>query len=141
MVSSIQTHAISIVILILLFSSIKQQSRAVQQKNRYFLMLVLLNIAVMSFKILMEIYKGYTSGIEQVIMHFSTAAYYMTSVFIVLYWLMYLQYHVKGESVSNRKLIVFYAPFILMAFVSIVLSSFGIKRCIRLRRMERLKDM
>lgn len=127
MVSSIQTHAISIVILILLFSSIKQQSRAVQQKNRYFLMLVLLNVAVMSFKILMELYQGYTSGLEEVIMYVSTAAYYMTSVFIVLYWLLYLQYHVKGESVSNRKLLYFYAPFILMAFVSVVLSSFGIK--------------
>ena len=127
MVSAIQSHAISIVILIILYVSIRQQSRAVQQKNRYFLMLVFLNIAIMSFKILMQLTRGYTSGIEEVIMHGATALYYMTSVFIVLYWLLYLQYHVKGETVSNRKLLIFYSPFILMAFVSIVLSMFGIE--------------
>lgn len=127
MVSAIQTHVFSIIILSLLYFSIKQQSRAVQQKNRYFLMMVLLNIMVMLFKILIDIYQGYTLGIEKVIMHMATGAYYMTTVFIVLYWLLYLQYHVKGESASNRKLLIFYTPFILMTFVSILLSSLGIK--------------
>lgn len=127
MVSGIQTYVISIVILMILYMSIRQQSRAVQQTNRYFLVLVFLNILIMIFKIFIEQCDGYISGIPYLILKFSTAFYYILTVLIVLYWLIYLQYHVKGESRSNRKVILFYSPFMVIAFVSIVLSFFGVK--------------
>ena len=122
MVSGIQTYVISIVILMILYMSIKKQSRVVQQTNRYFLVLVLLNMLTMVFKILIEQYVGYTTGLPFLILQFSIAIYYMLSVLIVLYWLIYLQYHIKGESGSKRKVILFYMPFMVVALASILLS-------------------
>ncbi len=127
MVTGVQTYLISIVILMILYMSIRQQSRAVQQTNRYFLVLVILSILIMVFKILIEQYEGYTSGVPYLVLQFSTAFYYMLSVMIILYWLIYLQYLVKGESSSKRKVILLYTPFMVIAFGSILLSLIGVK--------------
>jgi diguanylate cyclase (GGDEF)-like protein len=126
MTSSTQVHIISIIILILLFGSIKQQSRSVQQQNRYYLALVVLTIIAMIFKITMNYTDGYTSGIEEVLLKISTALYYLTSVVIVLHWLLYLHHILKGKKVYERLIIYIYLPFVLLAFVSVTLSAFGI---------------
>jgi len=126
MTSSTQVHIISIIILILLFGSIKQQSRSVQQQNRYYLALVVLTIIAMIFKITMNYTDGYTSGIEEVLLKISTALYYLTSVVVVLHWLLYLHHILKGKKVYERLIIYIYLPFVLLAFVSVTLSAFGI---------------
>jgi diguanylate cyclase (GGDEF)-like protein len=126
MTSSTQVHIISIIILILLFGSIKQQSRSVQQQNRYYLALVVLTILAMIFKITMNYTDGYTSGIEEVLLKISTALYYLTSVVVVLHWLLYLHHILKGKKVYERLIIYIYLPFVLLAFVSVTLSAFGI---------------
>jgi diguanylate cyclase (GGDEF)-like protein len=126
MTSSTQTHLISIIILILLYVSIKQQSRSVQQQNRYYLALVVLNVMVMIFKIAMDYTSGYTTGLEEVILKTSTALYYMTSVVVVLHWLLYLHHLLKGKTFYRRVLLIAYAPFLIMSFVSIALSAFGL---------------
>ncbi len=126
MTSSTQVHIISIIILILLFVSIKQQSRSVQQQNRYYLALVILNILAMVFKITINYTDGYTSGIEEILLKTSTALYYFTTVVIVLHWLLYLHHLLKGKKVYERLIIYMYLPFVLLAFVSIVLSTFGV---------------
>lgn len=122
----IQTFCFSSIILVVLYLSIKQQSRAVQQKNRYFLMLLLLNINVMGLKILMALFSGYTSGIEEAVLHISTAFYYMNTIIIVFYWLLYLRDHVKGENASKKPLMLIFIPFMVISFISIILSFFGV---------------
>jgi len=126
MFSQIQTHLISITILLVIYVSIKHQTQAVKQKNRYFLMLVILNIAVMTFKILTTLTKGYTTGIEHLIVHGSVAIYYLITVLIVFYFLLYLHYHVKGEAATKKYLYIAYAPFFLMAVIAIMLSFIGL---------------
>jgi diguanylate cyclase (GGDEF)-like protein len=126
MLSSIQTHLLSIAILMVIYVSIKQQTRAVKQKNRYFLSLVVLNIITMILKIAINMTKGYTFGFEAIILHTSVAAYYATSVVVVLYFLFYLHYHVEGEAASKRNLMIAYTPFMVMAFTVILLSFIGI---------------
>lgn len=126
MLSQIQTHLISITILMVIFVAIKQQTQAVKQKNRYFLGLVVLNIAVMTFKIIIILTKGYTSPFEKFILHGSVALYYMTTVLIVLYFLLYLHFHVKGEAATKKYLFIAYSPFATMAFISILLSMIGL---------------
>ena len=126
MTSSTQVHIISIIILILLFGSIKQQSRSVQQQNRYYLALVILTILAMIFKITINYTDGYTSGIEEILLKTSTALYYFTTVVIVLHWLLYLHHLLKGKKVYERLIIYIYLPFVLLALVSVLLSAFGI---------------
>lgn len=126
MIQTIQVHAISIIILFVLFMSVRQQSRSVQQKNRYFVALLALNGLTMSMKIVMTLTKGYISGIEEVLLHASTAIYYASSVVIVFHWLLYLHNHVKGEQATKRYLMIAIAPYLLMSFVSVFLSLIGI---------------
>jgi diguanylate cyclase (GGDEF)-like protein len=126
MTSSTQVHIISIIILILLFGSIKQQSRSVQQQNRYYLALVVLTILAMIFKITMNYTDGYTSGVEEVILKISTAFYYLVTTVVVLHWLLYLHHLLKGKKVYERLIIYIYLPFVILATVSVTLSTFGI---------------
>lgn len=126
MTSSTQVHIISIIILILLFVSIKQQSRSVQQQNRYYLALVILTILAMIFKTIVNYTDGYTSGIEEILLTTSTAIYYLITVVVVLHWLLYLHHLLKGKKVYERLIIYIYLPFVLLAVVSILLSIFGI---------------
>lgn len=126
MAQSIQIHAFSIIILFVLYMSTKQQARSIRQKNRFFVALLALNGLTMSMKILMALTKGYVSGIEEVILHGSTAIYYISSVVIVFHWLLYLHNHVKGEQTTKKYLMIAIAPYLLMSFVSIILSLAGI---------------
>ena len=126
MLSSIQIHLLSISILMVIFVSIKQQTRAVKQKNRYFLELVVLNMLTMIFKIATTLTKGYTSGFEAIILHTSVALYYASTVLVVLYFLFYLHFHVEGEAASKRNLLIAYSPFMVMALIAIFLSYLGI---------------
>lgn len=126
MTSSTQVHLISIIILIILFVGIKQQSRSIQQKNRYYLSLVILTIFAMIFKMTTDYMSGYTSGLEEFILKSATALYYMTSVVVVLHWLLYLHHLMKGKKVYKNVLLIAYAPFVATAFISIILSAFGL---------------
>lgn len=126
MSSSFQAHLISVIILILLFVSIRQQSRSVQQQNRYYLALVILAIFAMVLKTLMDFTTGYVSGIEFFIRIIATALYYFNSVVLVLHWLLYLHHLLKGKLYFRKLLVMLYTPFMIMAFVLIILSSFGI---------------
>jgi hypothetical protein len=126
MLQTIQVHAISIIILFVLYISIQQQSRSIRLKNRYFVALLALNGLIMSMKIVMTLTKGYISGFEGVLLHASTALYYALSVLIVFHWLLYLHNHVKGEQITKKYLMIAITPYLLMSFISIFLSSIGI---------------
>ena len=50
----------------------------------------------------------------------------MNTIIIVFYWLLYLRDHVKGENASKKPLMLIFIPFMVISFISIILSFFGV---------------
>jgi diguanylate cyclase (GGDEF)-like protein len=117
-----QTNIISIIILIIIYFSLRKHTKASHYSNRYFFSLLWLNVAVLSSDILITQFNGSATSLGRYVLLSALTIYFIVALSILVTWLFYVDHRINKRLKNIKSICVIFGPILIVHLVLLVLS-------------------
>lgn len=121
----IETNIISMMMVLTLYISLRNQTNRHEFINRIYLALLMFTFAVLFFDSFQIAFDGVSTVWGGIILKIATFIYYVLNPVIALLWVLYIDYHIFRSRKKVIRAIYFSLPFLLIHLAFLVLSNTG----------------
>ncbi|PKK97397.1 MAG: hypothetical protein CVV58_01505 [Tenericutes bacterium HGW-Tenericutes-3] len=121
----IETNIISLMMLVTLYFSLRNQTNRHELINRLFITLILLTITIIFFDSFQIAFDGSATVLGGIILKVATFIYFLMHPIIPMAWLIYLDYHIFKNAKRIYRIIMIFSPIFIAHSLLVILSING----------------